>query len=207
MVTDHQSGHQQAEPSGKSVASGSAGGDAVTDGSLAAVTADDVDWLVARLQAMVTSSSAVWAGRGLTLLQLVALQFISALAPVTVSGLARALGTRPPATSAMVDRLAGAGLVRRLPDPHDRRRVQLTITSAAEPIVGDTDEDTAQRLSTVVHALSARTRTPLIDVLVDTVRRWTGTTQQSPPSPDTPESEPSTARTETSPSSGATTEA
>ncbi|HEX6404640.1 MAG TPA: MarR family transcriptional regulator [Pseudonocardiaceae bacterium] len=112
---------------------------------------------------MVTASTAVWAGRGMTLLQLIALQFISALAPVTVSDLARALGTRPPATSAMIDRLAHAGLVRRLPDPQDRRRVQLTITSAAHPIVGDTDEDTAQRLSAVIHAMSAHCHLP---------RRW-----------------------------------
>jgi DNA-binding MarR family transcriptional regulator len=206
MATDHQRGHQQADPSAEPVASCSAGDNAAAEGSPAAVTADDVDWLVARLRTMVTASSAVWAGRGLTLLQLVALQFISALAPVTVSGLARALGTRPPATSAMVDRLAGAGLVRRLPDPHDRRRVQLTITSAAEPIVGGTDEDTAQRLSAVVHALSAQTRRPLIDILVDTVRRWTGTAQETSPSPDA-SAGPSTAGTENSPGNAATAEA
>jgi DNA-binding MarR family transcriptional regulator len=154
------------------VASGADGEGLVADHSAAAVTTEDVEWLVARLQSMVTASTAVWAGRGMTLLQLVALQFISALAPVTVSGLAQVLGTRAPATSAMVDRLAGAGLVRRLPDPHDRRRVHVTITSAAQPIVGDTDEDTAQRLSAVVHAISSQTRRPLVDLLVDTVRRW-----------------------------------
>lgn len=40
-----------------------------------------------------------------------------ALAPVTLIDLARALGTKSPATSAMVDRLTHAGLVRRTLDP------------------------------------------------------------------------------------------
>jgi DNA-binding MarR family transcriptional regulator len=194
MVAHHQRGYQHTGPS-----AGSVGGCADRDGVVAgdgaaAVTTEDVDWLIARLRSMVTASSAVWAGRGMTLLQLIALQFISALAPVTVSGLAQVLGTRPPATSAMIDRLTRAGLVRRLPDPHDRRRVHLTITSAAQPIVGDTDEDTAQRLSAVVHALSAQTRRPLIDFLVDTVRRLAGGAQDSTPSPPTSKSEPSPVR-------------
>jgi DNA-binding MarR family transcriptional regulator len=130
----------------------------------------------------------------MTLLQLVTLQFISALAPVTISGVARALGTRPPASSAMVGRLADVGLVRRLPDPHDRRRIQVTITSTAQPIVGDTDEDTAQRLSAVVHALGAQTRRSLIDLLVDTVRRVTAPVHDTGASPPTTESGPPTIR-------------
>lgn len=173
MATPQQRRNQQADPSPQPVASCSADDGVVAEDTAMAVTAEDVDWLIARLRAMVIASSTVWAGRGMTLLQLIALQFISALGPVTVSGLAQVLGTRPPATSAMIDRLARAGLVRRLPDPHDRRRVQLAITSAAQPIVGDTDEDTAHRLSAVVHAMSARTRRPLIDLLAETVRRLT----------------------------------
>ena len=137
----------------------------------AVVTVKDIDWLIARLQAMVAASPAVWAGRGMTLLQLIALHFISALAPVTLTDLGRTLGTKPPATSAMVDRLTHAGLVYRTPDPHDRRRVQLTITAAAEPIVGATNPDTARRLQAVLHAMSSQTRRPLIDILIDTVRR------------------------------------
>lgn len=50
----------------------------VADAPRGAVATNDVAWLIARLRTMVTSSRAVWAGRGMTLLQLVALQFISA---------------------------------------------------------------------------------------------------------------------------------
>jgi DNA-binding MarR family transcriptional regulator len=75
------------------------------------VTAEDVAWLVAHLRVVVAASSAVWAGRGMTLSQLTVLHLISALAPVTLTDLAQVLGTRPPATAAMVDRLTHAGLV------------------------------------------------------------------------------------------------
>lgn len=135
------------------------------------VTAEDVDWLVARLRAVVAASSAVWAARGMTLLQLTALHLISALAPVSLTDLAQALGTRPPATSAMVDRLSQAGLVCRTSDPQDRRRAQLTVTADTERILGDTDPDTARRLQTVLTGMSAHTRRHLIEVLIDTVRR------------------------------------
>ena len=144
----------------------------VTGHNVGMVTAEDIDWLIAHLQAIVAASPAVWSGRGMTLLQLIALHFISALAPVTLAKLAQALGTRPPAASAMIDRLTQAGLVCRTPDPQDRRRIQLTITAAAEPIVGNTDPDTARRLQTILHAMSSQTRRPLIDILIDTVRRF-----------------------------------
>jgi DNA-binding MarR family transcriptional regulator len=141
------------------------------DQSAKVVTAKDVDWLVTHLRAVVATSSAVWAGRGMTLLQLTALHLISALAPVTLTDLAQALGTRPPATSAMVNRLTHAGLVCRTPDPHNRRRVQLTLTTAAKPITGDTDPDTARRLHTALTSMNPQTRRHLLDILIDTVRR------------------------------------
>lgn len=135
------------------------------------VTAQDIDWLVAHLRAVVIASPAVWAGRGMTLPQLTALHLIGALAPVSLTELAQALGTRPPATSAMVDRLTHTGLVRRTPDPHHRRRVELTLTPDAQQIIGDTDPDTATRLQTVLTGMSPTARHHLIDLLIDTIRQ------------------------------------
>ncbi|MGH3814304.1 MAG: MarR family winged helix-turn-helix transcriptional regulator [Pseudonocardiaceae bacterium] len=168
------SAQRGADPSGVSLVSisTSSGADGVAAGHNAGVvTAEDIDWLVAHLRVVVAASPAVWAGRGMTLLQLTALHLISALAPVTLTDLAQALGTRPPATSAMIDRLTHAGLVCRTPDPQNRRRVQLTLTAAAEPIVGDTDLDTARRLQAVLNSMSPQTRRHLIDILIDTIRR------------------------------------
>jgi DNA-binding MarR family transcriptional regulator len=135
------------------------------------VTAQDIDWLVAHLRAVVMASPAVWAGRGMTLSQLTALHFIGALAPVSLTELAQALGTQPPATSAMVDRLTHTGLVRRTRDPNNRRRVELTLTANVHQIIGDTDPDTATRLHAVLTGMSPQARHHLIDILIDTIQR------------------------------------
>src|SRR5205085_8246929 len=89
---------------------GRASNQRATSGQLAEnVTAQDIHWLLTHLRAVVVTSTAVWAGRGMTLVQLTVLHLISALAPMTLTELAQALGTKPPATSAMVDRLVHAG--------------------------------------------------------------------------------------------------
>jgi DNA-binding MarR family transcriptional regulator len=151
--------------------SASSGAGGVVGDDARVVTAEDIDWLVAHLRVVVAASPTVWAGRGMTLLQLSALHLISALAPLTLTDLAQALGTRPQATSAMVDRLTRTGLVCRTRDPQHRRRVQLTLTADAEPIVGETDLDTARRLQAVLTGMSPQTHRHLIDILIDTVRR------------------------------------
>jgi DNA-binding MarR family transcriptional regulator len=114
---------------------------------------------------------AVWAGSELTLAQLVALHFISARAPMSLMSLSHALGLRPPATSAMVDRLARAGLVCRRPDPADRRRVLLTVTAHAVAMLGKIDPQTARRLQRVVVRMGAAAQRCLIEVVKDTARR------------------------------------
>jgi DNA-binding MarR family transcriptional regulator len=135
------------------------------------VTMLDIDWLLAHLRAVVMASPAVWAGRGMTFPQLIALHLIGALAPVSLTELAQVLGTKPPATSAMVDRLTQTGLVRRTRDPHHRRRIQLTLTPDAQAVIGDTDPDTARRLQVVLTGISPAARHHLIDILIDTIRR------------------------------------
>jgi DNA-binding MarR family transcriptional regulator len=174
MPVSHERARREAGARGVSLASVSTfcGDSAAIGGHQAkVVTAQDVDWLVAHLRAVVMASPAVWAGRGMTLLQLTALHLIGALAPVNLTELAKALGTRPPATSAMVDRLADTGLVCRTPDPHHRRRIHLTLTPDAQQIIGDTDPDTARRLQAVLTGMSPKARHYLIDILIDTIRR------------------------------------
>jgi DNA-binding MarR family transcriptional regulator len=134
------------------------------------VKAEDIDWLLTHLRAVVAASPpAVWTGRGMTLLQLATMHLISALAPVSLTDLAKALGTRLPATSAMVDRLAHAGMVCRTPDPDNRRRVSLTLTAPATKIIGDTGTDAAKRLHAMLTSMSPQIRRYLVDVLRDAV--------------------------------------
>jgi DNA-binding MarR family transcriptional regulator len=145
------------------------------------VTTQEVAWLVAHLRAVVAASPVAWAGRGMTLAQLTAVHFISALAPVTLTELAQVLGTRAPATSAMVDRLISIGLVGRTPDPQDHRRVALRIIAGAEPMIGAIDLDTARRLEEALHGMNTQARRYLIDVLRDTVGRSAGQPTELPP--------------------------
>jgi DNA-binding MarR family transcriptional regulator len=137
------------------------------------VTTEDARWLAGYLRKMVTTRPAAWAGSEMTLSQLIALHIISARAPMTLIALSEALGTRPPATSAMVDRLARAGLVCRTPDPDDLRRVLLVVTGTAAQMIGKIDPDTARQLQAVLRSMGSAAQRVLTEVLKDTARRLT----------------------------------
>jgi DNA-binding MarR family transcriptional regulator len=130
-----------------------------------AASTKEITWLVSYLRAVVAASPAAWAGKGMTLSQLTALHLISALAPVTLTDLAQALGTGLPATNAIVDRLTSIGLVCSTPDSQSRRRVRLTITAHAQPMVGQVDLHTAKRLQAALDSMRPQARRHLVDVL------------------------------------------
>ena len=138
------------------------------------VTADDARWLADHLRKMVSARPSAWAGTEMTLAQLVALHFISAKAPITLTSLSETLGTRPPAASAMVDRLARAGLVFRTHDPHDRRHVRLAVTGRAVAMIGKVDLQTARQLQGVLNNMGTAAQRCLTEVLKDTARRLAG---------------------------------
>lgn len=148
-----------------------------------AVSTDEVNWLLSHLQAVVAASPAAWAGKGMTLLQLITLHLISAQEPVTLTDLAQALGTGMPATNAMVTRLASLGLVCSALDPQNRRRIQLTITARARPMVGDVDLHTAKRLHAILNGMPPQVHRHLIDMLRDTVQRSSREPKESHPVP------------------------
>jgi len=135
------------------------------------VTTEDARWLAGHLRKMVSTRPAAWAGTELTLSQLIALHFISARTPMTLMALSEALGTRPPATCAMVDRLIRAGLVCRTPDPDDLRRVVLAVTGTAAQMLGKIDPDTARQLQAVLSSMGSAAQRILTEVLKDTARR------------------------------------
>lgn len=136
-----------------------------------AVTAQQAQWLAEYLRGLVTAHPTAWAATDVTLSQLMALHFIRACSPVTLAGLADELGTRPPATCAMVDRLVRAGLVTRMPDPEDQRRIRVVVSGPAEPMIGEIDLETARRLQAVLAGMSATARRYLAEALNDTARR------------------------------------
>lgn len=91
----------------------------------------------------------------MTLLQLTALYLLHARAPVSLTDLARALGTEPAAASALIDGLLGAGLVGRRADMHHRGHVGLTLTPSGEAILAGPGPDPATRLRAVFNGMSA----------------------------------------------------
>ncbi|MDQ4104054.1 MAG: MarR family transcriptional regulator [Actinomycetota bacterium] len=136
------------------------------------MTPEDARWLACYLRKMVSTRPAAWANSELTLSQLIALHFISAAkAPMTLISLSEALGTRPPATCAMVNRLARAGLVHRTPDPNDLRRVLLFVTSKSAQMIGKIDPDTARQLQVVLLSMGSSAQRVLTEVIKDTARR------------------------------------
>lgn len=56
----------------------------------------------------------------------------------------------------MVDRLIQLGLVYRARDPHNRRRITLTLTADARRIIGDAGPDTARRFQMVLNGISTQ---------------------------------------------------
>lgn len=137
------------------------------------VTSDDARWLADYLHRVVSGRPAFWATSELTLSQLLALHFISAQAPITLVALSEALGTRPPATSAMVDRLTRAGLVHRRSDSVDRRRILLAVTNRAGAMIGKVDVQTARRLQLVLNSMGTAAQHCLTEVIRETAHRLT----------------------------------
>ncbi|MGH3631110.1 MAG: MarR family transcriptional regulator [Sciscionella sp.] len=94
--------------------------DSAGDQGMAHQVAAEVNWLLGHLRMMVATAPTSWACQNLTLPQLAALHFIHVDSSLTLTGLTSVLGTGPPATSAMVDRLADAGMVHRTVCPTRR---------------------------------------------------------------------------------------
>jgi DNA-binding MarR family transcriptional regulator len=62
------------------------------------------------------------------------------------SSLADRLTVSPPSVTSVVDGLVGRGLVLRVPDPSDRRRLNLELTDAGRRLLADADASVEARL-------------------------------------------------------------
>ena len=75
------------------------------------------------------------AAAGLTLTQLGVLEAILHLGPLTQRSLGRKVLTSPGNMTDVVDKLAARGLVRRAPNPSDRRSVQVELTAQGQGLI------------------------------------------------------------------------
>lgn len=80
--------------------------------------------------------------------------------------LAEALDVVPSSASRLCDRLEATGLLRRVPDPRDRREVRLLPTAAARRLLDELRERRRAALAEVLERMPPARRTELVRALV-----------------------------------------
>ncbi|WP_405142070.1 MarR family transcriptional regulator [Sphaerisporangium sp. NBC_01403] len=85
--------------------------------------------------------------------------------PYGMSDLGGVLGLAKSSLTGLVDRTAERGLVRREPDPQDRRAVQVTLTAAGDELAEGFYTETCRRVEMLPAALGEADRGRLADLL------------------------------------------
>ena len=97
--------------------------------------------------------------------QLRVLTIIAGNEQTNMTGLAEALEVLPSSASRLCDRLEAAGLLRRSPDPRDRREVRLTLTPAADRLLDELRERRRAALAQVLERMTPSDRQDLVRAL------------------------------------------
>ena len=95
-----------------------------------------------------------WVKLALTIPQLKSLFYISRHGRVNLSGLASGIRVTPANVTGIVDRLVEQGLLRRIPDPDDRRIIWLRLTEKGEALVANLREGRASEMHRILDRLS-----------------------------------------------------
>lgn len=97
--------------------------------------------------------------------QLRVLTIIAASRHTNMSRLAEALDVVPSSASRLCDRLEATGLLRREPDPRDRREVRLLLTRQARRLLDDLRERRREAVAAVLERMSSTARQELVRAL------------------------------------------
>jgi len=97
--------------------------------------------------------------------QLRVLTIIARNRHTNMSRLAGALDVVPSSASRLCDRLEATGLLRREPDPRDRREVRLLLTPAARRLLADLRDRRRRALEAVLERMTAAGRQDLVEAL------------------------------------------
>ncbi len=97
--------------------------------------------------------------------QLRVLTIIAGNRHTNMSRLAEALDVVPSSASRLCDRLEATGLLRRVPDPRDRREVRLTLTPAARKLLDELRERRRLALGEVLDRMPGTSRQELVRAL------------------------------------------
>jgi DNA-binding MarR family transcriptional regulator len=123
------------------------------------------DKVVAEMAAAVVESLDALHGRGLESLpggpvppsQLRALRAIERCEGINLRALAQVLGSRPPATSRLCDRMEADDLIRRTPSSNSRREVELWLSPRARRVLAEVRSARVQELQEILRTLPADT--------------------------------------------------
>jgi DNA-binding MarR family transcriptional regulator len=97
--------------------------------------------------------------------QLRVLTIVARSRQTNMSRLAEALGVVPSSASRLCDRLEATGLLRRVPDPRDRREVRLLLTPAARRLMDELRDRRRAALATVLDRMAPAARQDLVHAL------------------------------------------
>jgi DNA-binding MarR family transcriptional regulator len=97
--------------------------------------------------------------------QLRVLTIVAGNRHTNMSRLAEALDVVPSSASRLCDRLEATGLLRRVPDPRDRREVRLLLTPSARHLLDDLRARRRDALATVLERMTPAAREDLVRAL------------------------------------------
>ncbi|MEP9362352.1 MarR family transcriptional regulator [Nocardioides sp. CN2-186] len=100
-----------------------------------------------------------------TVTQFRTLVVLSGRGPLKQGALAEHVGVNASTTQRMVDRLEGAGLVARHPNPESRREVLLTLTPDGEQVVDEVTRRRRREIGTIVRRMPVEQRAAAVDAL------------------------------------------
>ncbi len=102
---------------------------------------------------------------GMTVPQVLALKAVAELELATPAVVARAIQLTPSTTTAVLDRLEGAGMIRRERSPDDRRKVLLVLTDEGRERAAKLPPPLQERFLERLDAIEALERGKLLDAL------------------------------------------
>jgi DNA-binding MarR family transcriptional regulator len=97
--------------------------------------------------------------------QLRVLTFVARNPATNMSRLAEALDVVPSSASRLCDRLEATGMLRRVPDPRDRREVRLMLTPSARALLEDLRDQRRAALIEVLEHMTPAARQELVRAL------------------------------------------
>lgn len=121
---------------------------------------DSARWLRTAFERRISEAGlGITAGEARTLLNVYALKDCRQL------DLAQRMGVEPMTVCSFLDKLQGAGLIERQPDPTDRRAKRVTLTAAAAPLIETLEEELDCMLASATRDLPDAHKVILLDGL------------------------------------------